>query len=264
MIATKKVITHQNYPAYQMKDTLKVVYGDALPPMKTNKEAMAFVRPMSDTLKDRWNSSGQTDFEIYKDPMYVAEGFISFYEVSHECHKVIGKWAQDGMAGLGDFEPFDPKTKTFFDLYNGIGLGTLHLVAMGFDVTIHNDNPEQVSTMQKLFDHYELPMPRVIGEEWRLETFDCVSAFEVLEHFKNPVQITKDLAKCVKPGGLFFESTGFAVGTYPGHFLEYEMDDGSIVDGRKASKAVNRTLNECGLEKIYTGFSCKPRVWKRT
>lgn len=262
MLTPKKIITHQNYPAYQLKDTLKVIYGDALPPIKTNKEAMAFIRPMSDALRTRWNDSGQTDFTIYQDPMYVAEGFISFYEVSHECHKVIGKWAQDGMAGLGDFEPFDPSTKTFFDLYNGIGLGTMHLVAMGFDVTIHNDNPEQVATMAKLFNHYGLKMPKVIGEEWREKKFDIVSSFEVAEHFKNPVQITRDLARCIKSGGMYFESTGFAVGTYPGHFLEYHID-GKTVDGRRASKAVVKALQEEGLTKLYTGFSCKPRVWRK-
>lgn len=262
MIVKKKILTDQNYPAYQMKETLKVVYGDALPPIRTNKEAMAFVRPMSDELKQRWNDSNQTDFTIYSDPTYVAEGFISFYEVSVECHRVIGRWAQNGMKGLGDFEPFDPKTKTFFDLYNGIGLGTLHLVALGFDVTIHNDNPDQVAAMQKLFDYYDLEMPKVIGEEWRDQKFDIVSAFEVIEHFKDPIQITRDLAGCVKVGGMLFESTGFAVGTYPGHFTQYNIGE-RVVTGLQASKAVSKTFKEEGLTKLFSGFSGKPRVWKK-
>lgn len=245
--------TKEGYPNIKLADAIKVIFPH-LVQLKTNKEVMDHIRQFSDELKDRWNSSGQTDYTIYTDPLYLYEAFISYFEVSRECHKVIAKWVQD-------FD-MDPKKLSFFDLYNGVGLGTLHLVALGFKTTIHNDNPEQSSAMFKLFDHYNLKPPRLIDESWRNEKFDFVSAFEVIEHFKDPIQITKDLAACVKPGGLLVESTGFQVNTYPGHFKEYEVE-GEKIDSKTASRFVAKTLKAAGLKKIYVGFNKKPRIWQR-
>jgi len=247
---TTKTLAQNSTAHFPLKDTIAVIFPE-MAGMPSNKAVMDAIMPHSNVLSVRWNNSGQTDFSIYSDPLYLYEAFVSFYQVSILCAGKLRKWVN----GNG----VDPRKYTYFDLYNGIGLGTLHLVQMGFNVSIHNDNPAQIEAMLKLFHHYKMKPPTIVDEKWRENKYDFVSAFEVVEHYKQPIQITKDLLACVKPGGFYVESTGFQVPTYPGHFHTYEVD-GEILDGRAASRQVAKTIKAAGFKKIFIGFNKKPRI----
>ena len=247
-----KQLAQNSTAQFPLKDTIGIIFPE-LAGLPTNKAVLHKIMPYSQILPDRWFFYGTTAIGIYTDPLYLYEGFVSFYQVSILCAGKLRKWINCNNVNV--------KGKTYFDLYNGIGLGTLHLVQMGFDVTIHNDNPDQVEAMLKLFHHYKMKPPKIIGEEWRSKRFDYVSAFEVVEHYKQPIQITKDLLACVKPGGFYVESTGFQVPTYPGHFHTYEVD-GQVLDGRAASRQVAKTIRDAGFKKIFIGFNKKPRIWR--
>lgn len=248
----KKSLAQNSTAHYPLKETIGIIFPE-LAGLPTNKAVMDTIMPYSNVLTERWNSSNQTDFSIYSDPLYLYEAFVSFYQVSILCAGKLRKWVN----GNG----VDPRKYTYFDLYNGIGLGTLHLVQMGYNVSVHNDNPAQIEAMLKLFAHYKLKPPTIVDETWRKNKYDFVSAFEVVEHYKEPIQITKDLLACVNKGGFYVESTGFQVPTYPGHFHTYNVN-GETMDGRAASRQVAKTIRDAGFKKIFIGFNKKPRIWR--
>lgn len=245
-----RLISHKGHPALAIVEALDIILGLKF---ANAAEATEYCRIRSDILKNRWNDSNQTDYGIYSDDDYIFEGLMSYYFVTRECTKGIGLWAK--------YFSIDTTNTSFFDLYNGIGLMTVFFTALGFKTVVHNDNPAQQYCCEILHDAFKLPRPRFV-DDWRSEQFDWVGHFEVLEHFKNPVPVAADLAACIKSDGFMFESTGFTDGTLPGHFNEYDID-GAVVDGRTAFKLAQQTWSDQGLNKVYTGFSTKPRVWTR-
>ena len=220
--------------------------------LKTS-EILELLRPHSDKLLDKWIESDRKDYEIYKDPSYIHEGFLSYYKVSHMCLGQFKAWINRTNPEL--------KGKTFFDLYNGIGINALQLTQLGLKVVVHNDNPAQVETMFKLFDAFKLKRPTLIGEEWRQKKFDFVAALEVIEHYEAPVNITNDLCRAVKLNGHLVESTGFKEADYPGHFETYIID-GQPVSGMKCTSIVSKAIKKNGFVKVFDGFNRKPRIWQ--
>lgn len=219
----------------------------------SGKAILEELRPHSDKLLARWIESDRKDYKIYQDPSYIHEGFLSFYKVSHMCLGEMKKWIIKNN--------ITTKKKKFFDLYNGIGINALTLTQLGFDVYVHNDNPEQVLTMFKLFDAFNLRRPTMVDEDWRKMKFDFVAAFEVIEHYKMPIEITNDLMKCVKPNGYLVENTGFKQADYPGHFETYIIE-GQPVSGMKCTSLVSKAIKSSGFIKVLDGFNRKPRIWQ--
>ena len=216
-------------------------------------EIIEQLRPHSDKLLERWIASGRKDYEIYKDPSYIHEGFLSYYKVSHMCLGQFKAWINQEKPNIVG--------KTFFDLYNGIGINALQLTQLGFDVFVHNDNPAQVETMFKLFDAFKLKRPTIIGEEWRQRKFDFVAALEVIEHYEQPVAITNELCNVVADDGYLVESTGFKEADYPGHFETYIIED-KPVSGMKCTSIVSKAIKKNGFIKVFDGFNRKPRIWQ--
>jgi hypothetical protein len=219
----------------------------------SGKAILELLRPHSDRLLDRWIQSGRTDYEIYKDPSYIQEGFLSFYKVSHMCLGQLKIWFAKTDMELGG--------KTLFTLYPGVGINLLTLTQLGCNIIAHNDNPAQVETMFKLFDAFKLKRPTIIGEEWRKKKFDFVEALEVIEHYDRPIEITTDLMKCVKHEGYLIESTGFKQADYPGHHEIYFIDE-QPVSGMKCTSIVSKAIKAGGFIKVLDGFNRKPRVWQ--
>jgi hypothetical protein len=242
-----RVVNNFSNPAITVVQALDVLLGLKF---SDATEAFEFCRVRSDRLKTRWNASGQTDFGIYSDDDYIFEGLMSYYFVSKECCRGISQWTR--------FFRVDPSNTVFFDLYNGVGMMTVFFSALGFRTVVHNDNPAQQLACELLHDAAGLPHPRFV-DDWRTEKFDWVGHFEVLEHFRDPVPVARDLALCLKSNGFMFESTGFADGSLPGHFTEYE---GGLT-GKKTYGNVQAEWKSQGLRRVYSGFSDKPRVWTR-
>jgi len=236
---------------YQIKEIAPILFPEMAG--KTNAELLEFCQEHSDRLRARWNDSGQTDFGIYQDPSYIFESMVSFYQVSKLCLAQFKTYLRQ--------QNIDPKGKTYFELYNGIGINALTLTELGFDVVIHNDAAGQVESMLKLFKYYKLKAPKIVDSDWRKKQYDYVAAFEVLEHFKDPIEIARDLLKSVKPGGCLVESTGFKISEYPGHFHTYIIN-GQEIGGRQAATKVSKLYKQEGFEKIFDGYNRKPRIWQ--
>ena len=251
MSVDTRILSPKFYPAFELRKIFAAVYPEHKD-LTNTKDIEAFLRKDSDELAAKWNDSDQTDFSVYTDPRYLSEGLLSFLEVSIECHRVIGQWRKYGLLKPGT---------TWFDMYSGVGVGTLHLAALGMDVMVYNNNPDQIGAMKRLFDAYGYEHPTIVGDEWRDMKFDVVSCFEVFEHYKDARQIAAELASCVKPNGFFFESTGYRNPRLVGHFTEYDLD-GVKVSGAKALSAVKTVLRNHGLYKVFDGFNMKPRIWK--
>lgn len=99
------------------------------------------------------------------------------------------------------------------------------------------------------------------------ESFDCVTALEVIEHLENPRTLIREMKRLVRPGGLIVVTTpnnesltsllslalrghysAFADACYPAHITPVlEID-------------LRRMLTESGFEKIQTHFSGQGRV----
>lgn len=234
-----------------LKDTSSLIFPELSG--KSNSELFDYFQIQSDLLKQKWNDSNQTDFSIYKDPEYISEGFISFYKVSTMSIGKLKLWIKQ--------HNINPVEHTLFEIYNGIGITTLHLVNLGFNVEFFNDNEDQLRVMETLFNYYQLPMPKN-NPNWKEKKYDFVVSLEVIEHFKEPLIIAQDLVNCINDGGYYVEATGFGDSSYPGHFKEYIVDN-ELVDGRKAANKVATLLRQNNLKKILIGFQKKPRIWKK-
>lgn len=233
------IISKQGYPGLSLSKACNIILGTEF---KTNAEALKYCRHQSNILKSKWFLGNS--LSIYSDTEYICETILSYFLVTREAAKSIGIWT----------EIYKTHNKTFFDYYNGCGLMTVYLSAIGYQTYCFNDNKIQVDVCNLLHDSFKLKRPIFVDEFAR---YDFVGHFEVLEHFKDPLPIVNTIVNCLKPNGYLFESTGFADSTLPGHYETYHPG----VSGRQMSKLVTDVYRQAGLKKIYTGFSTKPRVW---
>jgi SAM-dependent methyltransferase len=90
----------------------------------------------------------------------------------------------------------------------GCGLGGLVRFARdhGIDATYGFDEGWSATWMQ---DHGLALLTRDQLDEYR-GSFDVITAIEVLEHVSDPVAVMADISSLLKPGGLFFLTTGNA------------------------------------------------------
>jgi SAM-dependent methyltransferase len=215
---------------------------------KSSRELWGYARIASDRIKAQWLDSGRTDYSIYKDPEYIYEGLICFDKMSGD--------AITRMERL--YRAHNLKKSNLLDIYNGIGLTSVYATQCGFEAVAVNDNPHQVSFMQKTAMRHlgrEIKVYDTLAEVPN-KSFDIVMSLEVIEHFTEPMVHLQETLDKISDGGCLAESTGFADCTLPGHF-EYYTVNGELIRHRQVSKIMADYLRTGYLK----GVQCKPRVW---
>lgn len=202
-------------------------------------------------LLKQWLDSGRTDFSVYDTEDYTWDCVLSYFCVSNRCL----------TNGERFFRYFDiPKGKAL-DVFNGIGLSTIHANLAGFKCDAVSAN-----AMQQDFAQHSAK--RILGKQLRIfsslqdirsASYDVVMSFEVLEHFKDPTEHVAELLRILKPGGYLIESTGFQHADHIGHFDTYTIN-GKQFSNREAATQTRKALEQ-HCTKLMVGYDKKPRIW---
>lgn len=198
-----------------------------------------------------WNESGFTNFGAYNHKDYLIECIWTYVVSSGAATGNMAKYF--ATAGI------DTQNMSCLDYYNGIGLTTLDLIDMGFaSVTVFNDVQHQIeacSALLKAKDRIALTKTN-LPKGW---TFDVVVCLETIEHYKEPMPVTRQLMDLTEQ--YLVETTSFCSPQHYGHFDKY-LIDGKEVSGMTASRRVH-DLIRTEFEQVFSGFNGRPRIWKR-
>ena len=194
-----------------------------------------------------------TDYSlIYNEAYYYGRGADPLWDYVFELEhptETVRRYEWDGIIDAVQ-SLFDVKPRTRW-LDFGCGSGgllrqvrdRLHCEAFGYDVG-------WVTTRAK-----ERGMP--ILEESQLDdlagTIDVVTAIEVLEHVADPVDALRRVRSLLRPGGLFFYTTGNAE-PYRGRLPEWGYVVPDIHISFFEPRTMERALREAGLEPQYAGY----------
>ena len=198
-----------------------------------------------------WNDSGFTDFDVYKHKDYLIECIWTYVVSSGAATGNMAKYFKE--AGI------DNSQLTCLDYYNGIGLTTVDLIEMGFsNVTAFNDVQHQIEAFSALLKYkgYFATLKTNLPKGW---TFDVVVCLETIEHYKEPMAVTRQLMDLSEK--YLVETTSFCSPQHYGHFDKY-LIDGKEVSGMTASRRVH-DLIRTEFEQVFSGFNGRPRIWKR-
>lgn len=239
-------------------DSFKELIAAAVPGVEDfefySKKGDAFnksLKTFSTDLGKIWNDSGFTDFGWYQHKDYLIECIWTYVVSSGAATGNMKKYFE--TAGI------DTLNMTCLDYYNGIGLTTIDLIDMGFNVVaVYNDVQEQITAFSSLLksqNKYASTLTN-IPKGW---TFDVVVCLETIEHFKEPMGPTKLLMDLSEQ--YLVETTSFCSPQHYGHFDKY-LIDGKEVSGMTASRRVH-DLIRTEFEQVFSGYNGRPRIWKR-
>ena len=199
-----------------------------------------------------WNDSGFTDFSVYSHKDYLIECIWTYVVSSGAATGNMAKYFKE--SGIAT------QNLNCLDFYNGIGLTTLDLIDMGFNtVSAYNDVQEQIEAFSRLLksQNKHAPMLTNIPKGW---SFDVVVCLETIEHYKEPMAVTRQLMNLAEQ--YLVETTSFCSPQHYGHFDKY-LIDGKEVSGMTASRRVHDLIRTQFEQEVFSGFNGRPRIWKR-
>jgi SAM-dependent methyltransferase len=84
-------------------------------------------------------------------------------------------------------------------------------------------------------------------------TFDVVTAIEVIEHVTDPIGLMKEIAALLRPGGLFFLTTGNAE-PHQHRFLKWPYVNPDVHVGYFQPRTLSRVYERVGMRAAFPGY----------
>lgn len=218
-------------------------------PLRTKADVVRYAYSRQQRLLADWERDH--NLSIYDDPDYVWDALQCYEKVSTASIVGLGHWLRE--SGV------DPSKLTLVDVWNGVGLTSLHAAQLGLQVHVVNTCEAQLDLgrfLQRRLLGYELPVVPLNTDR----TFDIVASFEALEHYYEPLPHLERLLELRAPGGALAFSTGFTDAGNVGHYTHHLMN-GTVVENRQVPRLLNAVLKNRGLSKVFDYFNGRPRVW---
>ena len=142
---------------------------------------------------ENWNESYEDFKTTYSERVDTPSDLVNIMQ-----HKFV----------LEDIKRFLPATEQIKILECGCGGArtSLYLAKRGFDVSCSDYAPEALRLAKENFSAFNSKatflQDDLLNSNIRVESFDCVMSFGLLEHFENLQPIVTSITKLVKPGGL--------------------------------------------------------------
>ncbi len=154
----------------------------------------------TEKLKDEWNAlSPTTDEEIIN---FYDSNITYIYELSywHTLHMNLG--LIENVRSLE--KAINRPGRRYLDFGGGTGSNIILFSTHGFDCTLADISTSMLDFANWRFINRGIDCSIVDLKESLLpeEYYDFVTAVEVLEHVKNPVDIMQKIVKVTKPGGI--------------------------------------------------------------
>lgn len=132
-----------------------------------------------------------TYYEIAEDPLYLAEQEARRVTFTHYLNKL---------------SKFLPRKGTLLDIGTNTGLFVRLAKDNGWKAQGLEPNKESISYAR---EKYKIDLIAKPFEDklFPKHTFDCITMWDVIEHFTNPIEKIKLVSDYLKPGGLFAFST---------------------------------------------------------
>ena len=106
---------------------------------------------------------------------------------------------------------------------SGYGIGILSSKATRL-ISIDKDLPKNALQVDNV-EYYEMEVPPIVFENC---SFDAVVSFQVIEHIEKDMELVREVARVLRPGGKFIVSTPNApmsLTRNPWHVREYNADE---------------------------------------
>jgi hypothetical protein len=246
-----------------IKDTIKTIldnsnWVDTL----TNLQCFEELRRLEEILQRQWVNSNCTDFSIYSSQDYYSNLILCniFYSSG-----IVDKCLEYFKAKYNT----EFKKMTWYEDYPGFGLTTAKLIGNGItNISVFNDNKDQIYMMQKLLAKLQMKMPTVVDTRESTK-YDIVCSFEVAEHFKTPTEYLDKLINSIKPNGFLCYSATYQLHNvkrgfyYTGHYAEYNTPDGVKSDRKDIDLILDKYFIERGLEICHMSEDRRPVIYKK-
>ncbi len=220
-----------------------------------------FVYQTEKVVEKMWYEGEIAPDELYDSDDYLICTLGCYIRVTGPTCRAIANWWK--------LPQINWTPRTIVDVWAGIGLGTAHL-AMEFPestVVYHNTQGKQWLVAEAMFEELDLVNVVMVDDPEVSIKADTVVAFEVMEHFPNPIsEISKFLGPLTR---MYVDCSSFAYDS-AGHMKQFQAPDGSWIDHKLFRRTFNTWLRDNGWEdackhfKVPNFWQCRPQPWIRT
>ena len=147
---------------------------------------------------------------LYDEQYYTGEGIdtsVNYAQESAEPDRTIRWFEFEGIHGLVRKHLATGSALRWLDY--GCGTGALLRFVQSHDPCLIAEGFDASSAARSLAGDGTVHLVSAIDlETHRTQFYDVVTAIEVLEHIEYPLPALRTIAKVLKPGGMFFQTTG--------------------------------------------------------
>jgi 2-polyprenyl-6-hydroxyphenyl methylase/3-demethylubiquinone-9 3-methyltransferase len=155
----------------------------------------------------------QSIYDQINNDLYKSQGDI-WWRPDHILHLLktsINPWRVNYAIRVLKKLNIDPKGKTALEVGSGGGILTEEICKMGFTTTGIEPAAESLQTAQQhaKAQGLNITYEQGVGEQlpYPDQSFDCVFCCDVLEHVRDLPKVIAEIARVLKPGGVFIYDT---------------------------------------------------------
>jgi hypothetical protein len=216
---------------------------------KPNKRMQDSFRQTLET--DWYLSAPEFDAPVYTSQLYLWELII--------CHR---KYTSHYVRWLSGYFASTIRPKRIVDIHAGFGFAAamMALYLPDTEVVAHVEPLLHRMIGAAVLEEVERPpnLRFVSAHGLAPDDTDLVTAFEVMEHVRDPIAYRRDVTERAQ---FYVDASSFSARA-TGHFPTY-CDGDEIIESKKTMRRFNAALRADGFELVAQGWNTRPRIWRR-